>query len=249
MPFYDLIAIAFAGLLAGAVNAIAGAGSLLTYPVLIAFGIPPVAANVTNDIGVVPGNISGTIAMRARLRPQGDLLRQLVPRAAIGAVIGAVLLLALPGAAFGWVAPPLVFLASVLTLAQPSLIRWSKRVKGGRRLFHTTVDLVAVYGGYFGTGIGLLFMATLGIFVDEDAQDLNAVKTLLQLISNGVAGIIFVFFATVHWPAALAMAVGSLIGGRVGALIADHISAPTLRTVVAVIGLLAAVWLFVRQVA
>jgi uncharacterized protein len=247
VPFYELIAIAAAGVIAGAVNTIAGAGSLLSYPLLVAFGIPPVAANVTNDIGVIPGNLAGVISLRKRLLNQPGLLRRLVPRAVIGSLIGAALLLIVPGGAFGWAAPPLLFLASVLTLLQTRLIHWSERLEGGDSIFHATISLVSVYGGYFGTGIGLLFMATLGVFIDEDAKDLNAIKTLLQLLSNGVAGIVFAFAANVHWPAAAAMAVGSAIGGRGGALVADRIPAETLRRLVAVIGIAAAVWLLIRQ--
>jgi uncharacterized protein len=247
VPFYELIAIAAAGVLAGAVNTVAGAGSLLSYPMLVAFGIPPVAANVTNDIGVVPGNLAGVISLRRRLRYQPGLLRQLIPRAVIGALIGAALLLIVPGGAFGWAAPPLLFLASVMTLLQTRLIRWSEGLEGGERIFHGTISTVSVYGGYFGTGIGLLFMAALGVFVNEDAKDLNAIKTLLQLLANGVAGIVFAFAANVHWPAAAAMAAGSVIGGRGGALVADRIPAETLRRLVAVIGIAAAIWLLLRQ--
>jgi uncharacterized protein len=248
VPLYELIAIAFAGVLAGAVNTIAGAGSLLSYPLMVAFGIPPLAANVTNDLGVVPGNITGAYAMRERLRGQRALLRRLVPRAIVGSLIGAALLLLIAGGAFGWVAPPLLLCASVMTLAQPALIRWSQGIAGGRRIFHATINLVAVYGGYFGTGIGLLFMAVLGMFVDEDTRDLNAAKTLLQLLANGVAGIVFAFVADVRWPVAAAMAIGSLAGGRLGGTLADRISADGLRTVVGVIGIGAAIWLLARQI-
>lgn len=244
MPLWELICIAVGGVAAGAVNTVAGAGSLLTYPVLVGFGLAPVAANVTNDLGVLAGNATGLVGLRHHFRGQRELLNRLVPRAAIGSLVGAALLLLAPAAAFAWAAPPLLLLASLVTLTQPAVIRWTSRLRGGHHVFHLTIDLVAVYGGYFGTGIGLLFMATLGLFIEDTPHRLNAVKTLLQLLANGVAGVIFAFAAQVHWDVAAAMALGALGGGRVGVLIAGRVRAPTLRAVVAVVGVGAAAWLF-----
>jgi uncharacterized membrane protein YfcA len=247
MDLTDLAVVAGAGIVAGAINTIAGAGSLLTYPVLIAVGIPPLAANVTNDIGVVPGNASGALGLRASLKGQHSLLRRLVPRVAIGSLVGAVLLLVAPAGAFAWAAPPLLLVASALTLAQPALARRTPQAAGRRRPLHAAVDAIAVYGGYFGTGIGLLFMATLGLFVDEDVHRLNAVKTILQLLANGLAGLLFALVAPVHWYVAAALAGGSLAGGQVGAWVSGRIPAGPLRVVVAVIGLTAGLWLLARQ--
>ena len=244
----EIATIAAAGIVAGAVNVIAGAGSLLTYPILVAVGLPPLAANVTNDIGVVPGNLSGALAVRAQLRGQRAILWRLVPRAMAGSLLGAGLLLVAPSSAFGWVAPPLLLIASALTLAQPWLIR-----RGGadgshsRGMLNRTIELTSVYGGYFGTGIGLVFMASLGIFVDETPARLNALKTVLQLISNGIAGIVFVFAAPVRWPLAAALALGTVTGGQFGARAISHVSPAALRTIVAVVGIAAATWLFARQ--
>ncbi|MBO0767843.1 MAG: sulfite exporter TauE/SafE family protein [Solirubrobacterales bacterium] len=248
MQAWQLICVALAGVVAGGVNAIAGAGSLLSYPVLVGFGLAPVPANVTNDIGVCAGNVTGLFGVRHHLAGQRALLRRLVPRAALGSVLGALLLLLAPASAFAWAAPPLLLIASLITLAQPALIARTSQMRSGRHVFHGAIDAVAVYGGYFGTGIGLMFMAALGLFIDDKPQRLNAVKAVLQLLANGVAGVIFAFTAQVHWDAAGCMALGSLLGGRLGAAVANRVSAGALRTVVAVIGLGASAWLFYRQI-
>lgn len=243
MGAQEIVTVIVLGCVSGTVNVVAGAGSLLTYPMLVVLGLPPVMANVTNDIGIVPGNLSGAMGLRAELAGQRDLLYRLVPRAMIGSIIGAAALLLAPGSAFAWVAPPLLLLASGLTLAQPALAART-RVRGRRgRLLDLSVDATSVYGGYFGTGIGLMFMALLGVFRDETPAQLNAVKTVLQLVSNGLAGVVFAFVAPVDWPAALALAGGSIVGGQVGVRVARHISSSMLRTIVATIGIAAAAWL------
>jgi uncharacterized membrane protein YfcA len=241
----EIVVIVAAGVVAGAANVLAGAGSLLTYPILVAVGLSPLAANVTNDLGIVPGNISGVIGVREGLRGQRRLLWTLVPRAAAGSLVGAALLLLVPAGAFGWVSPPLLLLASVLTLAQPAIVARTQSIDlGGTAPLRRTVELTSVYGGYFGTGIGLVFMAILGIFIDETPARLNSLKTVLQLVSNGIAGIVFAFVAPVHWPLAAALAAGTLIGGQLGARAIRHVSPAALRTTVAVVGILAAAWLF-----
>jgi uncharacterized membrane protein YfcA len=237
-----------AGVIAGMVNVLAGAGSLLTYPILVALGLSPLAANVTNDLGVVPGNFSGMVGVREDLRGQRALLWTLVPRSMAGSLIGAGLLLILPSHAFNWVAPPLLLLASGLTLAQPVLIRRARAAKlTSAGVFHRAIELNSVYGGYFGTGIGLIFIATLGIFVDETPARLNALKTVLQLISNAIAGVVFVFAAPVNWPLAAALATGTIVGGTLGARAVQYVSPSGLRTIVAVVGVAASAWLFARQ--
>ena len=246
-----LCAIAAVGIVSGIANVVAGAGSLVTYPLLVALGIPPVAANVTNDLGVVGGNLSGVVGLRASLAGQGRLLRALVPRAVVGSLVGASALLIAPASAFGWVAPPLLLIASVLTLFQPAIAR-AMRADGETprpRAMHAAVDATAVYGGYFGTGIGLLFIATLGLFLDASMRSLNAIKTVLQLVSNGIAGIVFAFLAPVHWPAAAALALGTLSGGAIGVHVAKRISPAAMRTAIAAIGISAAAWLVVQQLA
>jgi hypothetical protein len=249
--FMNLIEVAVvltAGVVAGTANVVAGAGSLLTFPILVAAGLPPLAANVTNDIGVVPGNLSGVIGVRKGLRGQRALLWALVPRAVLGSLVGAALLLLFPSGAFAWVAPPLLLLSSALTLAQPALARRVAHHPSKRQgALHRAIEATSVYGGYFGTGIGLVFMATLGIFVDETPARLNAVKTVLQLVSNGVAGVVFAIVAPVHWPVAAALATGTFGGGQLGAWAAQHISPEALRVTIATIGFGASLWLLVQQ--
>lgn len=250
MDLTEIAVIVAVGVAAGTANVVAGAGSLLTFPILVAVGLPPLAANVTNDIGVVAGNVSGIVGVRDSLRRQHGLLWALVPRAVLGSLVGAALLLVFPSGAFAWVAPPLLLGSSALTLAQPALARRIAHDASYRRgALHRTIEATSVYGGYFGTGIGLVFMAALGIFVDEAPAQLNAVKTVLQLVSNGVAGIVFALVAPVHWPVAAALAAGTLVGGRAGAWTAERISPDALRATIATIGLGASVLLLIQQLA
>src|SRR6202020_2751559 len=160
---------------------------------------------------------------------QRGLLWALVPRAVLGSLVGAALLLLFPSGAFAWVAPPLLLASSALTLARHVAHNASSR----QGALHRVVEATSVYGGYFGTGIGLVFMAVLGIFVDEAPARLNAVKTVLQLVSNGVAGVVFALVAPVQWPAAAVLAAGTLAGGQAGAWAAQRISPNALRATIA----------------
>ena len=247
MTSLDLVALAVAGLAAGAINTVAGAGSLLTFPVLIAVGVPPLAANVTNDIGVIPGNVSGAVGFRRELVGQRPRLVQLLPIAAVASLVGAVLLLSFPAHTFEVVAPFLLLLASAVTAAQPALARWVQRSTRPRHHpLRLVIGAIAVYGGYFGTGIGVLFFAALGVFIDDVATRLNATKQLLQLVTNGVAGILFAFVAPVHWAAAIVLAVSSGLGGPIGARLSRRISEQALRAVICTVGVVAAIVLGVR---
>jgi len=245
----DDLAVAAAGLFAGAVNAIAGAGSLLTFPVMIGVGLTPLSANVTNSIGVVPGNLSGTWGFRNELRGQRSRLAGFAAPAIVGSLLGGILLLVLPAHSFTLVAPALLGLASLLTVAQPVIARKVGQSPSRRNnaALSTGIFAVSIYGGYFGSGIGVLFIAVLSIFVADQLSRLNAAKTVLQALANGVAGILFAFFAPVHWWLVLILSVSSAVGGPIGARLSVHIPAKVLRAVIGVLGLASAIVLAVRS--
>lgn len=240
--------LAGAGLVAGAVNTVAGAGSLLTFPALLAAGLSPLTANVTNCIGLVPGSASGAYGLRAELRGQRARLVRLSLWAAAGSLAGAVLLLTLPGAAFDAVVPVLVALAGLLVLAQPLVLRWSRREESGPASPATgpAVGAVAVYSGYFGAAQGVLLLGVLGALAPQPLRQVNAVKNVVAVTANAVAGVVYALVAPVDWTAALALGVGSLCGGPVGALLAKRVSPGPLRVAIALLALAVAVRLALR---
>ena len=214
---------------------------------LLWVGLSPLSANVTNDLGVIPGNISGAIGLRRELAGQAPRLARMVPIAAVGSIIGAILLLAFPAKAFEVVAPILLLGAAAVTAGQPQLSRWAQSRAGhSRHHLRLSILAIAVYGGYFGTGIGVLFFAALGVFIDDTAPRLNATKQILALTANGVAGLLFAFVAPVRWTAVLALAIGSAAGGPLGARLSRVISAGALRAVVCSVAVVAALYLFGR---
>lgn len=235
------------GVIAGVVNVIAGAGSLLTFPALLAAGLPAVVANVTNDIGITVSNISGVWGMRHDLQGQRKLILKLLLPVATGSILGAILLLLLPGHIFEWIAPFMLLGASLLTLFKDWVLRHNGALRKLPHAYGTTVFLMATYGGYFGAGIGLLFMAGLTIFQNSDIKTLNAIKNVMQLAANGIAGLIFVFFGHINWLMALVMTLGTLIGAQIGARISHRISADKLRIVISSLGMLAALGLFIEN--
>ncbi|HWG73910.1 MAG TPA: sulfite exporter TauE/SafE family protein [Acidimicrobiales bacterium] len=244
----DDVAVGAAGVVAGAVNAIAGAGSLLTFPVLVGVGLSPLSANVTNSIGVVPGNLAGTWGFRRELTGQRRRLAGFAVPATLGSVLGGVLILILPSHSFALVAPVLVGAASLLTLAQPLITSRidQARTRRNSRALAVAIFAVSVYGGYFGSGIGVLFIALLSIFVIDELSRLNAAKTVLQALANGIAGILFAFFGPVHWWLVLILAASTSLGAPIGARLSVHIPARVLRPVIGVVGLGAAVYLGLR---
>jgi uncharacterized membrane protein YfcA len=252
VPWYELVAIAAAGVAAGTINTIVGSGSLITFPTLLAFGFPPVTANVSNNIGMVPGGISGTWGYRRELAGQSALVQRLVPMSLLGSLAGALLLLWLPAEAFQAIVPVLLAISVVLVLVQPRLQRRLQRriddpdVGHGR--WHGPVLLggtfgAGVYGGYFGAAQGVLLMGHLGSLVPEPLQRLNAVKNVLALVVNSVAAITFLVVARDHVdPAAVALvAAGSLAGGVLGARFGRRLPPRVLRWVIVVIGVVAIV--------
>jgi len=226
-------------------NTVVGAGSLVTFPTLLAVGLDPITANVSNTVGLVGGSMSGAAAQGRELAGQRARIRALAPAAAVGGLTGAVLLLVLPSAVFDAVVPALVAMGCVLVLVQP-WIRAALARRGGtagdrRRLaLLLGVFLAGVYGGYFGAAFGVIVIALLGALVSDTFQRLNATKNLLAAIVNGIAAVTFAIAAPVDWPVAVVIALSSILGGQVGARVARHIPETPFRIGVAVVGLIVA---------
>jgi uncharacterized protein len=240
------LAIFAAALGAGAINAVVGSGSLITFPTLLAFGFAPVVANVSNNIGVVPGNISACIGYRTELSGQRDRLWRLGIASLTGAITGAVALLALPAGVFKLVVPALIMSGCVLVVIQPKLSKW---VAGRAKERHERVGpvllagvyLTGVYGGYFGAAQGVLLIGLIGVFLTDTLQRINAGKNVLVTIVNGAAAVIFVIFAHVAWLAVALIATGTAIGGLIGAKIGRKLPPIALRIVIVIIGAISAV--------
>jgi uncharacterized protein len=245
----EAIAILGAGMAAGAINAVVGSGSLITFPTLLAFGFPPVVANVSNNVGLVPGNFSGAFGYRRELAGQRGRLIRLGAAAAAGGLTGAILLLSLPAHAFTLIVPALILIACVLVLIQPRMAAWlaARRETAGRHASHAGPVLTAgvfasgAYGGYFGAAQGVLVIGLLGSFLDESLQRVNGAKNVLVALVNLTAAVVFILFAHVAWLAAALIAVGSTIGGLLGARFGRKLPPTALRVLVVVIGVVAAV--------
>ena len=236
-----------AGVFAGGINTVVGSGTLVTFPVLLAVGYPPVVANVSNTVGLVPGSISGAIGYRAELAGQRERILRLGVASLLGGLTGGVLLLTLPESAFEAIVPVLIALALVLVVLQPRLSRMvaerrtSARPHGGPLLW-TGIYGTGVYGGYFGAAQGIILLALMGIAIpDEDLQRLNALKNVLAAIVNGVAAVLFIAVADVAWAPALILAVGAAAGGQIGAKVGRRLSPALLRGVIVVVGVAAIV--------
>ncbi|GGO68564.1 sulfite exporter TauE/SafE family protein [Nocardioides deserti] len=243
-------AILLAGVAAGTINTVVGSGTLITFPTLLAFGVPPVTANVSNNIGLVPGSISGAIGYRRELVGQRTRVLRLASGSLLGGLLGAVLLLVLPAGAFERIVPVLIGLGVVLVVVQPRVSRTVARRREARPVEGTRPDpwwiwpttaLTGVYGGYFGAAQGVLLMGVLGIGVEESLQRLNAVKNILAATVNGVAGLLFVVVADVDWRIVALIAVGAVIGGQIGATVGRRLPPAVLRAVIVVVGLVALV--------
>lgn len=233
-----------AALAAGIINTVVGSGTLITFPALLALGVPPVTANMTNTVGLAVGNIGGVIGYRRELRGQGRAILPLAILTAIGALIGALGLLVLPPEVFRAVAPVLVVVGCVLVGIQPLLRR---RGKGGPPApgwlrFPLTAG-TGVYGGYFGAAQGVLIVGVLEMTMDEDIQRINAIKNVLQTLAGGIATVVFVATASLPWIAVVTLAVGSLAGAMIGAAIGRRLPAWLLRTLIIVIGVVAVYFL------
>lgn len=241
MSPFEIVAITLAGMAAGAINTIVGSGSLITFPTLLAFGFPPLVANVSNTLGLVPGAISGAVGYRRELRGQRDRAIRLGIVAGLGGLTGGLLLLALPSSTFDMVVPFLILFACLLMALQPRLSRAMarRRGEGGHHpvFLPLTVYLTGIYGGYFGAAQGVILLALLGIFLTDDLQRLNGLKNVLAAVVNGVAAVLFVFIAPIDYRVALLLAIGSIIGGQLGAYVGRRLSPMALRIAVISVGI------------
>jgi uncharacterized membrane protein YfcA len=247
-----MAAVLVAGMAAGTINVVVGSGTLITFPTLLAFGVPPVTANVSNTIGLVPGVGSGIIGYRRELRGQRRRMLRLGSASVAGGLAGAALLLLLPAGAFSAIVPVLVLLGLVLVVLQPRISDWvGERHEGARGEFGPwwvwpSVLLTGVYGGYFGAAQGVILIGVLGIGIADSLQRLNGLKNVLAGLVNGVAGVVFLFVAHVDWTVVLLIAGGSVIGGQLGATLGRRLSPLVLRVVIVVVGVAALVSFVLR---
>jgi uncharacterized membrane protein YfcA len=254
MSLTDFFIILAAGMAAGTINTVVGSGSLITFPTLIALGYPPLLANVSNNIGLVPGSLSGAYGYRRELVGQQPRLRRLVPASLLGGLTGSTLLLLLPSKVFQKVVIVLIALALVLVIVQPWLSRTLQARRQARRGLGDHVgrpDVTAalmglvfaagIYGGYFGAAQGIILIAVLGIFIDDDLQRLNATKNVLALTVNATASVIFILTTHVDWKVVGTIAIGSTIGGQIGAKVGRRLNPKVLRAVIVTVGLTALV--------
>ena len=243
MTLLEALAVLAAGTVAGGVNAVVGSGSLITFPTLLAVGYPPVTANVTNSVGLVPGGVSGSFGYRRELRGQWRRCGILAIGTTIGALVGGILLLELPDAVFDAVVPVLILLSVALMAIRPS----PKLHEGGDNLPAGVASSfgVGIYGGYFGAAQGIILISLLRLSFAENLQVLNAIKNVLAGIANAVAGVLFIIVAHVAWGAALLIAVGSVIGAWIGARYGRRLPQESLRRVVIVYGTIVAIVLIV----
>jgi uncharacterized protein len=242
----EMAAICAAGAAAGTINTVVGSGSLITFPTLLAFGFPPVIANVSNNVGLVPGNLSGSLGYRRELAGQRGRLLRLGAVAAAGSLVGAVLLLWLPASAFALIVPALILIACVLVALQPWLsarVAARQPAQAGRAALWLVAGVFAsaVYGGYFGAAQGVLVIGLLGIFIDENLQRINGAKNVLVATVNAAAAVVFIAFAHVDWVVVALIAGGSAAGGLLGSRLGRRLSPLVMRIVVVLIGVISAV--------
>ncbi len=250
------LAIFGAGIAAGTINVIVGSGTLITFPVLLAFGFPPVLANVSNNIGLVPGSLTGAYGYRRELEGQRGRLASLGSASLLGGLLGAVLLLVLPAGAFSAIVPALIGIALAMVVAQPRLAKLvarrqrereeeeeeRERAAGRTRpVLWFLVCCTGVYGGYFGAAQGVLLIGILGTALSEGLQRVNAVKNVLAALVNGTAAVVFIAVSHVDWAVAGLIALGSVLGGLLGARVGRALPSWALRAVVICVGVAALV--------
>lgn len=246
MSWVEMGAVVLAGLWAGAINTLVGSGTLVTFPVLLAIGVPAVTANISNSIGLVAGGVSGTIGYLPELKGMGKRVLQLVPMSVIGAVTGALLLLVLPPEAFEAIVPVLIGIGILLVVLGPRLQAWSKAhhedggamPRGHLIALMVGVLVAGVYGGYFGAAQGVILIGLLSALSTEPLQSLNGLKNVLGTIVNIVGSLVFIVAAPhlVDWGIAALVGVGALLGGVLGARFGRRLPPNVLRAVIVVVG-------------
>ncbi len=259
MSVLELLLVLAAGVGAGLMNAVVGAGTLITFPVLLLLGLPPVVANVSSTVGLVSGSIAGAYGYRATLVGRGSLVRRLVAVCLVGGIAGGLLLLLLPPSAFERVVPLLLIASATLAALQSRIaaavaLRRVRRARGaaplpegeGRGMVLTPMLAVAVltasvYGGYFGAAQGVILLVLLGVVLGGSMNELNGIKNVLVASTNLVAAVLFIVIADVDWTVAVLIAVGAGIGGTLGGRYGPRLSATALRTLVVVVAVVAAV--------
>jgi uncharacterized membrane protein YfcA len=250
----DFVFIGLAALAAGAVNALAGGGTLITFPVLTAVGVPTVMSNVTNTVALLPGYLGGTLAQWNDMKAQVKRLWFILPASVVGGLVGGILLLVTGEKVFRQIVPFLILLASLLLAVQDPVRKWLTRraeQHGGGKVSELwsipPIGLAAIYGGYFGAGLSVIVLAALGLTMDESLTRLNALKQGVAFSVNLAAAVFFVFSGQVVWAAVLVMAVCALIGGWLGGKLAGRVKPATLRWMVVTIGVVVAVIYLVRR--
>jgi uncharacterized protein len=252
MELMNYLLIALAAFAAGVVNALAGGGTLISFPALTLLGIPPVAANVTNTVALCPGYLGATLAQRHLLADQKQRLRWYIPAAALGGLAGALLLLLTGERLFTVIIPWLILLAALLLAVGEPVKKWLARYQEGQSVFRREalvsfpVALASIYGGYFGAGLSVIILAVLGISLRDSLTKLNALKQVLAFAANIAAAVVFLFSGKVVWLAATIMAVSALLGGAVGGKLAGKLNPVVLRWVVVIIGLVVAAYYFLK---
>ncbi|WP_346036013.1 sulfite exporter TauE/SafE family protein [Brevibacterium picturae] len=265
MELWQIGLIVLAGIAAGGINAVVGSGTLITFPALVAFGVPPVVSTMSNAVGLIPGNIASSFGYRNELRGQWRRILGFVPASILGSLTGAYLLLHLPADAFETIVPVLLVVALIMVVGQPALSRYLKNrsvrraERAGREhvaasigdtlstgryvLVLVVVFLTAIYGGYFAAAQGIILIALLGLLLPDDLQRLNGLKNVLVLVVNTVSASTYIIVGhdRLNWIAVICIAVGSLIGGYFGARVGRKFSPVLLRTIIVILGLVA-IW-------
>ena len=241
---WDAAWLALAGLAAGIINGLAGGGTLITFPTLLALGAPALTANITSTVGILPGYVGGVTGFRREIADQWSRVTRLAPAAAAGAVVGSVLLLTTPEAAFATIAPWLVLFAASCFALQPivtRLIEDHPEARSRPRALLVGTFLTSIYGGYFGAGLGVTLLALMALTLPDGLVRMSGLRSVLSVVANGIAAVVFIIHGSVAWDAAGIIAASCLIGGFAGSHLVRQLPAPILRGVIVVIGFATAI--------